>query len=79
MNIMFQESIAKKEKRLKRQKIFWIVVFWLLSIFFSYWAIDLFKVSQLDFIDLIDFIFASIGSLICLGCVGFCISCIIKI
>ena len=76
---MFQESIAKKEKRLKRKRIFWIVVFWLLSIFFLYWAMDLFKVSQLDFIDLIDFILASIGSLICLGLVGFFIGCIIKI
>ena len=46
MNIMFQESITKKEKRLKRQRIFWIVVFWLMSICCGALCIDFFKTAS---------------------------------
>ena len=45
---MFQETISRKEKRLKKKRIFAITIFWLLSIFFGYWAIDLYYVTQLD-------------------------------
>ena len=75
---MFQETISRKEKRLKKKRIFAIIIFWLLSIFFGYWAIDLYYVTQLD-IDLIYIILSSLGSLTCLSLVGLCISCIIEI
>ena len=78
MNIMFQESIAKKEKRLKMQRIFWIVVFWLISICCGALCIDFFKTASNE-IELIFSTFWYICSSVSAVAVLFCISCIIKI
>ena len=43
---MFQETITKKEKRLKRKRIFVITIFWLLSIFFGAWALDFYTLAS---------------------------------
>ena len=78
MNIMFQESIAKKEKRLKRQRIFWIVVFWLLSICFGALCIDFYKTASNE-IELILSTFWYICSATCLSVALLCVACIIEI
>ena len=78
MNIMFQESITKKEKRLKRQRIFWIVVFWLMSICFGALCIDFFKTASNE-IELVCSTFWYICSAVSAGVVLFCVNCIIKI
>ena len=78
MNIMFQESITKKEKRLKRKRIFVITIFCLLSIFFGAWALDFYTLASNE----PELMIATLWYLCTatmVGCVLFCVSCIIEI
>ena len=75
---MFQETITKKEKRLKRKRIFVITIFWLLSIFFGAWALDFYNLAHNE-PELMIATFWYLCTATMVGCVLFCVSCIIEI
>tara|TARA_R100001163_G_C5059224_1_gene195885 strand:+ start:848 stop:1075 length:228 start_codon:yes stop_codon:yes gene_type:complete len=75
---MFQETITKKEKRLKRKRIFAIVVFWLFSIFFGAWGFEFYTLAS-NALELPIATLWYLCTLTMVCCVLFCVSCIIEI